>query len=209
MTALPARLTDLLDAVNVCLSAIGETPVADIDNSSAPDVSTALNIINEHDKAVQSKGWAFNRDEAMTIQPDANGEIVLPAQTLVVDNAYLGSTGSPAKITQRGNRLYNRDNHSFSFGGESVQVDIVTRLPFEDLPEVARRYITIMAADQFQGRVQSSLTVARILDRDITLAMAALEAHEDEAEARSGVHGNRAVSSALHGNRGMRRNRRG
>lgn len=207
MATLPDRLTDLLDAVNVLLSSIGEAPVSTLDNSEAPDVASALNLLNEKDKEVQSAGLESNTDEKLTILRDAAGEIILPLQTLRVDTAYWQSSGAVANVTARGNKLYNKDDHTFTFT-DDVQVDIVVRLDFSELPEVVRRYITISAAQEFQGRYQGSTTVDRILDRTVAKAKAAMEEHEDEVADRSQVSGNAAVMQALHGTHGLRRNRR-
>ena len=56
---------------------------------------------------------------------------------------------------QRGNRLYDRVKHTFQFD-KSIKCDIVLLLPFDQLPQAARHYITIKAARIFQSRTVGS-----------------------------------------------------
>lgn len=203
---LPANLSTLLDAVNVCLSAVGEAPVSDIFANESVDVSTALNLITEQDLVVQSSGWEWNRDEELQLNPDTDGNINLPNQTLRVSRAYWTAyPASVCRVTQRGERLYDNRRHTFNFE-EGVTVDIITRQEFTDIPEVARRYITMLAAQQFQGRSQTSAEVNRILDDDVARALIMLERHEDEVRRHDSVNNNASVRDALYG-RGVRRTR--
>ena len=61
-------------------------------------------------------------------------------------------------IVERGRKLYDRIANSYVFTS-GVQVDAVILLDFTDIPEVARRYITIRSARIFQDRVLSSTNI--------------------------------------------------
>jgi hypothetical protein len=206
--SLPASLSTLLDAVNACLFSIGEAPVSDILANEAVDVNTAIGIINAIDLSVQSVGWSWNRETSLLLNPDASKFIQLPGLTLRVSNAYWASTGSIARVVQRGTRLYNTEDHTFEFT-DGIEVDMLTRMDFDQLPEPARRYITALSVDRFQATQQNNSGVKRVTEQDIVLAKAALEQHEDEVARTNGVNCNKSVLSALYGQGGLRRLRRG
>ena len=59
MTDVNSTYTSLKDAINICLSCIGETPV-DAPNNTSTNVVLSKQIIEEVSRDVQSKGWWFN-----------------------------------------------------------------------------------------------------------------------------------------------------
>lgn len=141
----------LLDAVNVVLANIGSGAVLTLDainlNSDAED---ALKQVHNWSMQVQQDGWWFNTEKAWQLDPappDATlpGRIVLPSGTLKVDTV---SSSAGVNLVQRGNYLYDPVKHTYVIG-QSVYVDVVLALDFEELPQAARNYITIKAARQF------------------------------------------------------------
>ncbi len=63
MTDVNTTYTSLKDAINICLSCIGETPV-DAPNNTSTNVVLSKQIIEEVSRDVQSKGWWFNTSGA-------------------------------------------------------------------------------------------------------------------------------------------------
>ena len=55
-------VTSKLEAINVMLTAIGESPVNTITSSTTTDVSIAIQILDNVSREVQSVGWHFNTD---------------------------------------------------------------------------------------------------------------------------------------------------
>lgn len=194
---LPPTLTDKLAAVNVLLQVLGESPVSSLEASEAVDVSAALNCLDEFDLAVQAEGWSWNREEGLTLTPDTSGTISLPSNCIMMVAAYSSSANTPM-VVERGRKLYNKDDHTYTFT-DPVTVDLILRLTWEELPEYARRYITIWAAQQFQARLQTSTTVDRITDEVVAKARSVCGHREDEAEERNAVSGNNQTLSRLHG----------
>jgi hypothetical protein len=146
--------TSELEAINTILSVIGESPISTLsDISSVADAVTAQSILSEVSRQVQTKGWHFNTEKDFELSPEAfSKEITIPTNALRVDT----SGGSrETDVVQRGNRLYNRTTHTFQFA-ESLKCEIVVLLPFEDLPQAARHYVTIKAARVFQSRTVGS-----------------------------------------------------
>ena len=66
-------LTTQLEAVNSMLGHIGEAPVDSIATPSSLPISasTALTILDEVSREVQSDGWHFNTEYDVTLSPDA------------------------------------------------------------------------------------------------------------------------------------------
>jgi len=168
-----------LEAVNTMLVTIGEQPVSSLDNlAGLQDASIARQILSNISRAVQSKGWVFNLDLQVTYTPDANGEIKLGANVLRIDTTT--KVRSTTKdIVERGGKLYDREKNTSIFT-DTVKVDRVIVLNFDDLPEVARRYIATRAARVFHDRVVGSGELHNFFREDEQSAWTELLEYEGE-----------------------------
>jgi uncharacterized protein (DUF1330 family) len=168
-----------LEAVNTMLVTIGEQPVSSLDNlAGLQDASIAKQILSNISRAVQSKGWVFNLDLQVTYTPDANGEIVLGSNVLRIDTTSKVRS-STKDIVERGGKLYDRENNTSVFT-DSVKVDRVIVLNFDDLPEAARRYIAARSARVFHDRVVGSGELHRFFQEDEGQAWSELLEYEAE-----------------------------
>jgi len=168
-----------LEAVNTMLITIGEQPVSSLDNlAGLQDASIARQILSNISRAVQSKGWVFNLDLQVTYTPDANGEINLGSNVLRIDTTSKVRS-STKDIVERGGKLYDREKNTSIFT-DSVKVDRVIVLNFDDLPEVARRYIATRAARVFHDRVVGSGELHRFFQDDEHQAWSELLEYEGE-----------------------------
>lgn len=166
--------TTQLDAVNTILSNAGEAPLNSLDSQSGVDSVMALNVLNEVTRKVLTRGWKFNSEKSVTFSPDGTTKyITLPSNVAAVDEPE----GSYDNFCMRGNRLYDIDNHSYEWDGD-VDVDVVYLLPFTEIPQVARDYITIQAARTYATRVLSGTSQARLNQEDETRALVALNTAE-------------------------------
>jgi hypothetical protein len=141
-----------LDAINLMLSVIGEAPINVLsDEPQTVDVSLAQKQLGNTLNEVQSKGYNFNREYNITLLPDGNGNINVPTNytRVQIDEAH-GDTSMD--IVHRGTRLYDRKNRTYVFT-KNVVVRCIVLLPFDQIPECARRYISIKAARAFADRV--------------------------------------------------------
>jgi hypothetical protein len=138
-------LTTELEAINEMLNAIGEGQVSSIDTGNA-DVQQCVRLLRDHSRKVQKRGWWFNTDAEYEITPDGNSNLILPANTLRVDP--VGDDRWEKPWVQRGTKLYDPNDHTFVFT-ESVKVDLVLGLAWEELPQTARDYITACAGLEF------------------------------------------------------------
>ena len=142
-----ANFTTELEAVNIMLSAVGSSPTSSL--SGGAEVAMALNVLRETRRAVLSQGWAFNYETEVRFAPSGN-QITLGENVLRID-------ASPGKNTsldlvQRGTKLYDRKNHTYTIT-EEVTADVIYALDWTELPEVARRYILIRSTRVFADRV--------------------------------------------------------
>lgn len=169
--------TSLLEAVNTCLRVIGEAPVSTlIGGGGSADVESAFQVVQAVNREVQAEGWSFNTEKALPIQPDVNGWIMLPVNTLRLDAT---DVDRGVDVVMRGNRLYDKTNHTFVFT-RAIKVDVVVLLGFDDLPEYARNYITIKASRRFSDDELVSDTVHRFKEADEQTARMALEKADTE-----------------------------
>lgn len=170
-----------LDAVNVCLSVIGESPINTLVGSQNALAASAQGIIREISRRVQSEGWAFNREDNVELAPNTNGYIIVPLGTLRVD-------ADDVDVVQRGPRLYNRAEHTFVFT-EPVRVSITYGFSFDDLPQAAKDYIAIRAARTMHARTLGSSTIASLTVQDEEAARVVLLQYEEETNDSSMLDG--------------------
>lgn len=198
---LPANFSTELAAVNILLASIGEQPVASLDTVESADAESARNTLNEFSRAIQAKGWDWNREEAYPLSPDSEGLIQLPANCLYMDAAYWSSYGCTEKnISERGRQLYNKTDRTLIWEATSrVYVDMIVYLEWDELPEYARQAILYSAVHRFQMRELTSTAIAKITIEDVAQAMATLEQREDEANPKNAISGNKWVNSAVNG----------
>lgn len=168
--------TTKLEAVNVCLTNIGEAPVASLDSGLLVDAQIASDVVDEISREVQSYGWHFNT-EVLALLPDIDGYLHLPSTVLKADTVELDK-GEDVII--RGTRLYDRANNTYRFTS-SKRVQVVLCLDFELLPEVARRFITLRAARVFQERQLGVDSLSNQNRADEQSAWEALQAEEADA----------------------------
>lgn len=148
-----AAPTTELSAINEMLTAIGTTPVNTLNVSGLTDAAIALDTLRSISKEVQTAGWWFNTDTAISLTP-AGTTITIPATVLSVRPSF-GNTSvppEPINFALRDNKLWNLDTNSAVFAS-AVRADQVRELEFENLPESARRYVTVRAARIFQTKV--------------------------------------------------------
>ena len=160
------NLSTKLDAVNVMLSIIGEAAVNSL-SSGLLDAEMAETILDNITRSVQSTGWSFNEEIGYTLSPDSKGHLNLPANCVRVDLSQTESKyrNSTFDYVQRGSKLYDKINHTYVIP-DPVVVDMIVLLDFEELPEAARRFITIRASRSFQERVVGSDTLSSLTADD-------------------------------------------
>ncbi|GJE18761.1 hypothetical protein [Methylobacterium marchantiae] len=148
--------TTILQAVNQMLKAIGRAEIMSLANENmTEDAQSALSMLSDTSVEMQSRGWHFNTDEELLIEPDEQSLIQLPANTI---SAVVNPRSYPADVTWRGQQLYDRANHTYVFD-KPIYVNLTSALPFEQLPQAARWYVMALAGRKFAvGRLPESAT---------------------------------------------------
>ena len=170
--------TSKLDAVNSILLGIGEAPVNTL-GSGLQEAEIAEITLNNISREVQSLGWTFNTEIRYTLSKNEAGIINLPSNCLKVDTITV-LREYKTDVVERSRKLYDRITNSFVFTND-IETDIVVLLDFEDLPETARRYITLKAARKYQENILGSSTLSQLQADEETLALFALREAETEA----------------------------
>mgnify|MGYP003126730774 FL=1 len=176
-----ATVTSKLEAINVMLTSIGESPVNTITSSTTTDVSIAVQILDNVSREIQSVGWHFNTDVNYKLAKNTSNEIVLPSNCLRVDNTH---QDADLDLVERNRKLWDRENHTYTIT-QDVKVNITWLLEFTEIPETARRYITVRAARIFQDRMLASETLHKFHQVDEIQALAALKEHEGDTRDHS------------------------
>ena len=167
--------TTELEAVNLMLDTIGESPISTLQNSAVVDAVKAKSVLSEVSRAVQAKGWHFNTEKSYKLLPGVyDQEIQVPANCMKVDSV---APDNSVDVVHRGSRLYDRLNHTYKFT-KSITVDMVVLLAFDELPEAARRYIAVRAARVFQSRTVGAESLWRFSAQDESDALADLKQAE-------------------------------
>ena len=172
-TTSPTPITEL-EAVNTMLSGIGEAPVNNLSEVTA-DVSLARHILNEVSREIQLEGFQWNTEDDYPLTPDIHGLIKLHPSIVRVHFRE----PSDRELTIRGNQVYDRINHTFTFPqGTAIVCTVTLLLPFEQLPEAARRYTTLKALRIFQERVVGSQVLSQYQQADEARARVQLMGEE-------------------------------
>ena len=175
--------TTELEAVNTILSTIGEAPLSTLTGSLPVDGTMAKSVLNEINREVQSMGWHFNTQPKVTLSKDAgNNTIPLATNVLRVElNPYKHSK-SDYDIVQRNDVLFNLVTNSSIFTEDLEEVKVVYLLDFSEIPEQAKRYITIRSARVFHDRTLGANTLHKFSLEDEEKALIVLR----QAEASTG-----------------------
>jgi hypothetical protein len=166
--------TTELQAVNLMLESIGETPVSSLTDAGLGDVAIAKNALSRVNREVQSRGWTWNSDYQYPLARDVDNKIPVPVNALEVD-----TDGSSATIdvVVRGGYLWDRYNKRFTFDA-AVKCSIIWLFEYESLPEAARNYIAVLASRRFAKAVLGTEEASRLTLEDEMTAWAALVNNE-------------------------------
>ena len=156
-----------LDAVNLMLSAIGESPVNTIENSGLADVVSAVNTLRN----------------------------VSPVNTLKVDVTRKNGAHLLKDYINEGGQLYDIENNTNQFS-ENIDVDIVLLKDFILLPSPARDYIAARAAREYQQATIGSAQLASfegISEADALRNLNAMETQNSDTNIFRGSYSMRSI----------------
>lgn len=180
------------DVLNHCLNVLGEDPVTSFD-SSHPSAIAARVEIDKVNRQVQTKGYWFNKEYNLKLNPDSNGQVIIPSDTLSIE-----PLGVHANLVRRNGKLYDPINHTYIIEG-TVTVDLTIELQIDDLPEPAAQYVQDRAAYHLYLNEDGDEGKLRRLDREQAEALAKFR----EADLKQlNVNSNNRMSVAVLRSRG-------
>ena len=168
--------TTELEAVNTILSVIGQGKItqSELDTPTGDDTQSAIDIVRDNMREVLSWGWKFNTEWQFRIAVDGSDKFPVPTNLLkfTVSHRFDQQGYRPEKdddgtvprtnlldIVVQGGFFYDRLRNTtvWTAGGDferlQIFIDIVRTVNFEDMPETARRYVTMRSARQFAKRM--------------------------------------------------------
>jgi hypothetical protein len=159
----------LNEAINICLVTIGERPLG----SSTPitgiyEAELSDTFLDEAKVELLSRGFIFNTDTQWELRPNTSDEIIIPYGALSVD-----ATSASSDYIVKDNKLYNRAEHDFVFT-ETVEVDVIWDIDFDDLPSHAQVVIVDIAKEKLYSRVIGVDSTIKLLREDIQRSTATL-----------------------------------
>lgn len=165
--------TTELEAVNALLRSIGESPVETLVGNTFLDAGEALVTLRQMSRMTQLRGWTWNIESGYPLLPDIHGHVYLPPDVL-----KFVSSDHPLYV-QRGNRVYDTEARTYEIP-EEFTATVTRGLPFDELPEVARIYITLAAVRRFQHDEDHDPTIFKVSQHDELKALSDLQNHEAE-----------------------------
>lgn len=173
-------MTTELEAINIMLSAIGEAPVADLDVDLV-DVEMARNILTAATREVVTSPWRFNTEFGLSLDPaGTEGDLnTFDAPANLLDFSV---TQTPDQhgldLALRSGTFYDRVENRSGIDLDTLRIDAVFFYEFTAIPEVARRYVVVLATRRFIANVVGSRTLAGFTERDEYLALRSLQRQE-------------------------------
>lgn len=127
----------LLESINLCLHALGETRVSSTDIRH-PTVDLARSTIAIKQRALLESGKWFNTTR-VRMYPNDEGRVEYPVDALTVQDA-----NGRVVYTMRGKMLFNVTDNTQLFTGP-VDLIVMYDVDFEDLPECVATVVTYRA----------------------------------------------------------------
>lgn len=165
-----------LECINELLTAGDESPIDSIEDvETVPEAKRAQEILYITNRQFQALGHSFNTEEAVDFNLNFMGWLNVPDGILRIE-----STKGYQQLTIQSGRVYDKLNGTFQLGdaGQVQQVNIVYRVAFKDLPEVARRYLTLSCVRIYLSRYHGESTLIQLMKEQEIEAKNAFNASE-------------------------------
>lgn len=168
----------VLNIVNACLTAIGNTTVPDLDYPDV-DTETAQTKFEESLMDTLARGWWFNMEPSWKQKPNSyDGRIEAPKTFLSFRTT--GYNIHPEQLTVRGGFLYDLINHTQDLRGlvdneGYVKLDIVQKLELPDLPYNAQRLVRETAVLKMLRAYDFAADKLKAQETEVQLATVMLE----------------------------------
>ena len=140
-----------LPAINQILTSCGQAPVTTLDQTN-PEVAIAYATLLQVSREVQSEGWTFNKEYHYEFNKDNNNEILIPNNVIQLKLSENAQNMTYDAVRRQG-KLYDRQNHRYTWEYSPIECDVTWEFDWVDLPEPVQNYITARAATLVSGRI--------------------------------------------------------
>ena len=166
--------TQELPAINQILTSCGQAPVTTLDQTN-PEVAIAYATLLQVSREVQSEGWTFNKEYHVPFNKDNNDEILI-ANNIIQIKLTENAQNTPYNAVRRNGKLYDRQNHRFTWEYSPIECDVIYEFDFIDLPDPIQNYIKARASTIVSGRiVGDNAQYARLQQQEIQQRALAME----------------------------------
>lgn len=147
---------DELGAINTMAGYVGIPPIQNISEvNTEPDMKLALQVLKSNTLAILSQGLPCNKDINYPLD-QVNGalEVIEPLGSLSCvpnDNNFVVRDG----------KIYDLCNREFTTK-TTLKADIVWNMEFQPLPELVKRYITVVASRAFVARIKGDAAALQV-----------------------------------------------
>jgi hypothetical protein len=198
-TILTANMTEL-DAVNEMLLSIGESPVSTL-TSGLDDAAQALTALQGASRQVQLEGWNANTRKGIALSKDASDIVGVPVNTLTVNTTSRIPNNKITRPALSGHLnisvrrstddtqflLWDNDNDRETWPNEdTITVNLVQYLEFDNLPPSLQVYISKLAAHKFQKGSMASRVLSQMTKEEVFEAQD-MAANDDEETGNANV----------------------
>lgn len=173
--------TTKLEAVNTLLTSIGEDPLNAL-GLGLEDQTVAEAILDEVTRKTLIRGWSWNTEYNFKLTRQQDQTITVPLNYLSIDFQ------DTQRYTLRGRKVYDRIAHSYALASDITAGSIIIGLDWDEIPEVARQYITYSGGRVFQQRQVGSSVLHRFTQQDEREAWIALKMEEEAVSNHSIFH---------------------
>ena len=143
--------TQELPAINQILTSCGQAPVTTLDQTN-PEVAIAYATLLQVSREVQSEGWTFNKEYHYEFNKDNNNEILIPNNVIQIKLSENAQNMTYDAVRRQG-KLYDRQNHRYTWEYSPIECDVTWEFDWVDLPEPVQNYITARASTLVSGRI--------------------------------------------------------
>lgn len=151
-----------LEAVNLVLRELGETPVTSVDETY-PTLAQILPAMEDARRNTLAEGWWFNSFDDFTASPTPAGEVILSEDTLAFypeDVEKFTWAGRYVRVTGTGSKVV----------GAPVKGRVVLDIPYDELPESMRYLVTYRCAYEVYVADFGEDSTARVIANKMSAA---------------------------------------
>ena len=188
--------TTKLDAVNLMLVSIGQTPLNSLDTTGIRSAAIAELDLDMVTRSVLSRGWSFNTDKEFEIAPDVSDNILVPSNALSTVPTY-DYNDFVVRDNSGTLMMYDRDENSFDIT-TTEKYTIIRAVNFDQTPEAFRGYVATRAARLFQSHVIASDILYRYTSQHENEALATLTKAERRAKKTNIFRKGTGANAAIH-----------